>query len=220
MAISKGLKSTGLALLVLIVPGVCYLLLQTGTNHYHRLPVYDATRQVIVTADVPDSLWHRADWEVDPANTNAPIPEGKMYVAGFFRPEKSLAAETLAVNLARVARNYQDMERLHFLTFVATDVQVRLDSIPVAGLLDDYMGTGENRTLIYLPDTILYDLLRKQFLLQVEQGTGPVNDTVVLLDSRRHIRGYYDGSSYFDTDTLKDEVAVLWKEEMSSDDEE
>ncbi|MFS8615518.1 MAG: hypothetical protein FWJ85_01750 [Solitalea sp.] len=227
MALSKRLKSTGLALLVLIVPGVCYLVLQTGTNYYQRLPVYGAEKQRVELADIPDSAWHRVNLSrIAAQGTAIPDLEGNMYVAGFFRIEASPAAETLAVNMARVARIYRDMDRLRFVTFVAdkpADSNLNASQPSMEPLLDQYLGTGGNRIHVRLPEATLRDILREEFLLwpasSGEKGK-PLNDTLVLVDSRLHIRGFYRGNSYFDTDTLKDEIAVLWKEEMNRDDQE
>lgn len=227
MALSKRLKSTGLALLVLIVPGVCYLVLQTGTNYYQRLPVYGAEKQRVELADIPDSAWHRVNLSrIAAQGSTLPDLEGNMYVAGFFRAEASPAAETLAVNMARVARIYRDLDRLRFVTFLAAepaDSNRAVSQPSMEPLLDQYLGTGGSRIHIRVPEATLRGVLREEFLLWPgspgETGK-PLNDTLVLVDSRLHIRGFYRGNSYFDTDTLKDEIAVLWKEEMNRDDQE
>ncbi|HYH56402.1 MAG TPA: hypothetical protein VD772_07310, partial [Anseongella sp.] len=74
-----------------------------------------------------------------------------------------------------------------------------------------------------LPEETAEHIVRRGFLLE-PAGRGkrglPLNDTLVLIDSEKRIRGYYDGKSYFDTDTLKDEIVVLLKEELNRDDQQ
>lgn len=228
MALSKRLKKTILALFVLVIPSICYMLLRTGTNYYHSLPVYGPEGRTELSDSLPDSAWFRFEPSRFASLEAGKLAlEDKIYVAGFLRGRVSAEAETLAVNMVRLAKTYEDMERLEFIAFIATDSASSADSTssatPFERLLQDYDVRPERWVTLRLPEADAAELARRGFFLQVDSAseTGrPLNDTVVLIDSRRRIRGYYDASSYFATDTLEDEIAVLWKEEMNLDDHE
>lgn len=216
MVLHKGLKKTFLALFVLVIPSICYMLLRTGTNYYHSLPVYGPAGKIALSDSIPDSSWYRVDG----------LPElgNKMYVAGFMRARAGSAAETLAVNMMRLAKTYQDLDRLAFVAFIATDpATAPAEETPFEEMLRQYGGDSGRWSRLRIPEAEAEKVIREEFLLTPSPGAGtglPLSDTLVLIDSRRRIRGYYDGSSYFDTDTLEDEIAVLWKEEMNRDDQQ
>lgn len=186
---------------------------------------------------------------ISPAE-EVPELTGKMYIAGFWRERVSPEAETLAVNAVRLARIYQDLESLQFIAFIATDSTAARDQGPgpeqaaaqvqaresgqapesaqasksaFETMLIGYTGEEGNWLRLHIPETSAEKMMREGFLLEPEghRGSGtPMSETLVLMDSHQRIRGYYDGSSYFDTDTLEDEITVLWKEEMNQDDQE
>lgn len=222
MALSKRLKKTVLALFVLVIPSICYMLLRTGTNYYHSLPVYGPDGRTDLSDSLPDSAWFRFEPSGFASLEAAELVlEDKIYVAGFLRGMVSAEAETLAVNMVRLAKTYEDMERLEFIAFIATDSTSSVT--PFERLLQNYDIRPEKWVQLRLPEGDAAEVARRGFFLQADSAaeTGrPLNDTVVLIDSRRRIRGYYDASSYFATDTLEDEIAVLWKEEMNLDDHE
>lgn len=216
MAVHKRLKKTLLAVLVLIIPGICYMLLRTGTNFYHSLPVYGPDGKMALADSVPDSAWYRI--------ADLPVLEDKMYVASFLRARASSQAETLAVNMMRLAKTYQDLDRLAFVAFIAVDSSEApgSEAHSFEDILQQYGGDSQRWLRLPMSEAAVEKLIRDEFLFEPSgvAGTGrPLSDTLVLLDSHRRIRGYYDGSSYFATDTLEDEIAVLWKEEMNQDDQ-
>lgn len=216
MALHKRLKKTFLALFVLVIPSICYMLLRTGTNYYQSLPVYGPNGEMPFADSIPDSAWYRVN--------RFPELENKMYVAGFMRARAGSEAETLAVNMMRLAKTYQDLDRLAFVALIAIDsAAAPAGETPFEELINKYGGDSVRWLRVRMPEEEAASVVREEFLLAPSPGVGtglPLSDTLVLIDSRRRIRGYYDGSSYFDTDTLEDEIAVLWKEEMNRDDQQ
>ncbi|QEC51287.1 hypothetical protein EDD80_101220 [Anseongella ginsenosidimutans] len=222
MGLSKRLKKTVLALFVLVIPGICYMLLRTGTNYYHSLPVYGPEGAIELSDSLPDSAWFKFNLSrfISPGG-EVPALDSKMYVAGFLRGPVSAEAETLAVNMVRLAKTYYDLKRLKFVAFIATDSTETIT--PSEELLLSYAGEGEKWLRLRMPEAAIGKVMREGLLFapNSSSGTGlPMSDTLVLIDSRKRIRGYYDGTSYFATDTLEDEISVLWKEEMNRDDNE
>lgn len=269
MALPKSVKNTVLALLVLVIPGICYMLLRTGTNYYHSLPVFGPDGQAPLADDLPDSAYYRVKWTLPAAGAENQLREleNKMYVAGFVRGRVTAEAETLAVNMVRLAKTYSDLERLRFVTFIATDIPSAVT--PFEQMLEGYLGPEKHWINLRVGEETARDIAEKVFLLELPEraelpaspeqaespggavppeipersrGTdgsqgaggqggelaegnasaekGPLSDKLVLVDSRNRIRGYYDGSSYFDTDTLEDEIVVLLKEELNNDDQQ
>lgn len=222
MALPKRLKKTVLALLVLVIPGVCYMLLRTGTNYYQQLPSYGPDGAMELDDGIPASSYYHLDSSlfVSLRKGKKALP-GPIYVAGFVRGQASAQAETLAVNMVRLAKTYHDLEGLQFVAFIATDSPAVYT--PFEQMLDSYDAEGEKWLRLRLPEREATRIAREDFFLEPALNAAPgdpVSDTLVLVDSFKRIRGYYDGSSYFDTDTLKDEIVVLLKEELNRDDEQ
>src|SRR3546814_5716816 len=173
MTLSRRSKRTILALFVLVVPSICYMLLRTGTNYYHSLPVYGPDGASLFSEDFSDSAWHQIDFSrlsgdgLPEIGVHAPTGNrNKIYVAGFFRENVNASAETLAVNMIRVAKTYKDMERLEFITFIATD-SASSSVTSLEKLLEHYGANPEKWKPVRLPVAEAAEVARRMFFLQI-----------------------------------------------------
>jgi protein SCO1/2 len=63
----------------------------------------------------------------------------------------------------------------------------------------------------------IYNLAHKGFLVNaVDAGNGNYiySDKMILIDTHKRIRGYYEGASFTDVTRLNDEIKVLLSEEL------
>ena len=63
----------------------------------------------------------------------------------------------------------------------------------------------------------LYELARKGYLLNAEEGNGDANDFIhtqnfALIDKEKHIRGFYDGTDSTEVTRLINDIHVLFEE--------
>src|SRR5690606_5729915 len=100
---------------------------------------------------VNDSLFHA------PGSAGA---SGGLWVTGFVSGRSSPEAETLAVNLARLSLRYKELERLRFMTFIATDSV----SVPTEfeRVLERYHPEARNWELVRLPHEKLRRLMQQE----------------------------------------------------------
>lgn len=210
-------KTVLLLTLLLIIPGICYLLLRTGENYYQKLPVYNAFLAPLEIQE--DETYHRAGAfsfrdRNGRAFTQADLKEFA-YVAGFIPSVMNSRAETLAVNTASVASKYRNLPGLRFVTFVAGDSVQDLERFHA--FTRKYYPEQTNWLQLWGEEDRIRSMMETDYLLEPDTG-GILSEMLVLVDRRKRIRGFYKGTEYMYVDTLKDEIMVLLKEELNDTD--
>ena len=118
-------------------------------------------------------------------------------------------------NLERV---YKEFEKEPEFMIVSHTVDPETDSVPV---LMDYAkkhGVISNKWLFLTGEKPkLYDIARKGYLLNAEEGNGDDDDFIhtqnfALIDKEKHIRGFYDGTDSLEINRLIQEIKLLLKE--------
>ena len=95
-----------------------------------------------------------------------------------------------------------------------------MDSIPVLREYADRKGVNDAKWNVTTGDKKhIYDLARKSYFAVLDEGDGGVQDFIhtenfVLVDTKRQIRGYYDGTDLEEIDQLISDIVVL-EEEVS-----
>src|SRR3546814_6891161 len=115
--------------------------------------------------------------------------------------------------MIRVAKTYKDMERLEFITFIATD-SASSSVTSLEKLLEHYGANPEKWKPVRLPVAEAAEVARRMFFLHpgtaADDPGQPLNDTVVLIDSHQRIRGYYDGRSEEHTSELQSLMRISY----------
>ena len=189
---------TGLIFLIAVVVGY-YLLLPK-----ERLPVYNPTdvNPRLVDNSVQHIKKDHTIAEFSLINQNGDTItnetyEDKIYIADFFFTRCATICPIMTNNMVELQTIYKDDPEVLFLSHSVTPV---IDSISVLkkyaidrGVLDEKwnLTTGSKRHI--------YELARKSYFAVLDEGDGGEQDFIhteqfVLVDSKRQIRGFYDGT--------------------------
>lgn len=213
---SEWLKIGVLILVFVVGSTAAYQILQPKP----RLPIYNPSD--LNPAVVDDDLervgrGHRiGDFDlVDQWGNKADssLLQGKIYVADFFFTTCPTICIDMGANFQRIQETYKDEERFHL---VSHTVMPEIDTVEVMHAYGECMGaikgkwhllTGEKREL--------YRMARREYFAVMEQGTSfdehdfIHTENVILVDEKKRIRGFYDGTSDLDIDRLIGDIQIL-----------
>jgi protein SCO1/2 len=223
----KTVKRFIILVLILIVPGFLYYLLQAkGKNRYKPLPIY-GPKQVAQTFHkvrgkvIYDTIYHQIpDFQLyDQENklTTQKNFAGKIVLFNFFFTGCPTLCKEINSNIAKLAADYQ---KNNMLKFVSVTVDPATDNTTVLNKYAQTLKANENQWKFLTGDTTtIYSLSRNGFLVTAVNGNNnPENfiysEKLILIDQERRIRGYYNGTSINEMTKLNDEIKVLIAEEL------
>ena len=142
----------------------------------------------------------------------------KIYIADFFFTRCQNICIAMAYNMSELQEFYKNDTDIMFLSHSVTPL---IDSVAVLkeyamnkGVIDGKWNvtTGEKKHI--------YELARKSYFAVLDEGNGDENDFIhteqfVLVDKKRRIRGYYDGTNDQEMEKLKEDIIFLKDEEAS-----
>ena len=139
----------------------------------------------------------------------------KIYVCDFFFTTCQSICPKMSNQLERVYKTYKD--RNDFLILSHT-VDPETDSVSQLLAYSKQHGVTDTHWL-FLTGTKkqLYELARKGYLLNAEEGNGDADDFIhtqnfALVDKERHIRGFYDGTDSAEVSRLITDIHILLDE--------
>jgi len=141
--------------------------------------------------------------------------KGKIYVADFFFTHCFSICPKMTTELKRVQDQFAGNDRLKLISI---SVDPKRDS---AARLKIYMKRYEADPAMWTMYTgdkkEIYQLARKGFFITAVEGDGGPQDFIhseklVLVDTKRRIRGYYDGTKREEVDSLMAHIKVLLTE--------
>ena len=144
--------------------------------------------------------------------------EDKIYIADFFFTRCQNICIAMAYNMSELQEFYKNDTDIMFLSHSVTPL---IDSVAVLkeyamnkGVIDGKWNvtTGEKKHI--------YELARKSYFAVLDEGNGDENDFIhteqfILVDKKRRIRGYYDGTNDQEMEKLKEDIVFLKEEEAS-----
>lgn len=144
--------------------------------------------------------------------------QNKIYIADFFFTRCTNICVAMAYNMGELQDFYKNDDDIMFLSHSVTPT---IDSVSVLKKYATEKGVIDgkwNVTTGYKKD--IYNLARKSYMVVLENGDGGINDFIhteqfVLVDKKRRIRGYYDGTKKEDMEKLKKDIITLKKEYSS-----
>ena len=142
--------------------------------------------------------------------------EGKIYIADFFFTRCQNICIAMAYNMSELQEFYKNDTDIMFLSHSVTPL---IDSVSVLkeyalnkGVIDAKWNvtTGKKKHI--------YELARKSYFAVLDEGNGDENDFIhteqfILVDKKRRIRGYYDGTNDQEMEKLKEDIVFLKEEE-------
>ncbi len=190
-----------------------------------KLPIYQPS---MVKFELVDSTiqhikrFHKiADFKLTNQNnqtvTNASY-DGKIYIADFFFTTCPGICPIMKENMIALQEEFLDDENILLLSHTVTP---EIDSVEVLkkysldkGVIDSKwnMVTGSKEQI--------YNLARKSYLVAEEIETKNPYDMIhtenfILIDSKRRIRGFYDGTDSEVMQDLIDDIRILKREELN-----
>ena len=136
----------------------------------------------------------------------------KIYVADFFFTRCMTICPVMTNNIAKLQDVFIDDDDIKFLSHSVTPV---MDSVPVLKEYAIKKGVIDGKWNITTgPKKHIYDLARKSYFAVLDEGDGGVQDFIhtenfVLVDKKRQIRGFYDGTDNEEIERLISDIKLL-----------
>ncbi|MGY5353005.1 SCO family protein [Wenyingzhuangia sp. IMCC45533] len=147
---------------------------------------------------------------VTPANF-----EDKIYVADFFFTRCGTICPVMSVNMATIQNHYMDNSQIKFLSHSVTPT---MDSVPVLKEYAISHGAISGKWHITTGNKkMIYRLARKNYFSVLDEGDGGMQDFIhteqfVLIDQKKRIRGFYDGTDTEEVNQLIEDIKILLAE--------
>lgn len=191
-------------------------------NVYKPLPVYQPE---MVNSELVDSTLHSqrkyhkiADFELINQNgktiTQADYKD-KIYVADFFFTTCQTICPIMTSNMADVQKEIMDDEDVLLLSHTVTP---EIDNVEQLKRYAEEKGVVDAKWNLVTGDKKqIYQLARKSYLAVKDNGDGGAYDMIhtenfMLIDKKKQIRGFYDGTKNEEIKRLLSDIKVLKKE--------
>ncbi|WP_207422058.1 SCO family protein [Desertivirga brevis] len=211
---------------ILAVPGFLYYLLQEkGKNRYKPLSFF-GPKQVASTfhtkrgVKIPDTIYHTiSDFKlIDQRGDSVGLPAdtAQITVVNFFFSRCQTVCPTVNRQLKRVVEEYKTNP---LIKFYSISVDPENDKPEVLEKYATGQGALPGKWFFMTGDKgKIYQLAKRDFLVDVLDTGAPDNinhsSLLILVDPKKRIRGYYDGTNKEQVDKLIDEIKVQVAEEL------
>ena len=138
--------------------------------------------------------------------------EGKIYVADFFFTRCMTICPIMTTNMEKLQAEFINDDEVMFLSHSVTP---DIDSVSVLRAYADKKGVIDAKWHITTGEKKhIYNLARKSYFAVLDEGDGGLQDFIhtenfVLVDKKKRIRGYYDGTSIDDMQRLIADIYIL-----------
>ncbi len=142
--------------------------------------------------------------------------EGKIYVADFFFTTCKTICPKMTTNLIDVQTAFLDNPKVKLLSFT---VMPDIDSVPVLKEYAKINGVIDSKWNLVTGDKkAIYTMARKSFLAVKQGRPDKLYDMVhtenfVLVDSKKRVRGFYDGTKKEEIQRLIEDINWLLEDE-------
>lgn len=192
-------------------------------NVYQPLPIYQPT---MVQPELVDSTLHYkkkyhkiADFSLVNQNGETITQDtykDKIYVADFFFTTCQTICPIMTNYMAEIQQKFRDDPEVMLLSHTVTP---EIDTIAQLKRYADKKGVNAKKwNLVTGNKEEIYTLARKSYLAVKENDYAGTFDMIhtenfMLIDKKRQIRGFYDGTNAEDVDNLLNDIAHLKKED-------
>jgi protein SCO1/2 len=139
----------------------------------------------------------------------------KIYVTDFFFTRCMTICPVMTNNMGKLQEIFKNDDDIKFLSLSVTP---EMDSVPVLKEYAIRKGVIDTKWNITTGDKKhIYDLARKSYFAVLDEGDGGDQDFIhtenfILVDKKRQIRGFYDGTDSKDIDRLVLDIGILQNE--------
>jgi protein SCO1 len=141
--------------------------------------------------------------------------ENKIYVTDYFFTTCKSICPIMSNRLQGVYTAFKNEPSVLILSHT---VDPETDSVAQLKAYSQQHGVNDARwQFLTGKKTELYELARKSYLLNAEEGNGGEDDFIhtqnfALIDKEKHIRGFYEGTDSLDVERLKTDIKLLLQE--------
>jgi protein SCO1/2 len=221
-------KAVYAVMLAILLPLVSYFIVKRKSEHSIIMPRHYFPDTVVTITQkgkhVRDTVWHQV---ADFALTNqegTPVSwdslKGKIVIADFFFTRCPTICPTLTRNMKRLAESVNNSKKVgdkknklvHFLSF---SIDPERDSVlQLKKWADRFQVNPEQWWLLTGNKKMIYNLIINEMKIPVDDGMGiDTNfihtDHFVLIDSSRHVRGFYHGLEPASLAKLSEDLVLL-----------
>src|SRR5690606_27432447 len=145
--------------------------------------------------------------------------EGKIYIADFFFTTCPTICPIMTDNMIQLQEILKDDNSVLLISHTVTP---EIDSVEVLKAYAEKKEVDDAKWNMLTGDKQqIYELARKSYLVAKEEPFGGDYDIIhtenfVLVDTRKRIRGFYDGTDWEEMERLLKDVAILQREEQSN----
>ncbi len=210
------------AVIFAIISVIIVSLIYNTLNVYQPLPIYQPT---MVSTELVDSTlqykkkYHKiADFSFLNQNGKTITQndyKDKIYVANFFFTTCQTICPIMTNYMTEIQKSILNDNEIMLLSHSVTP---EIDTVEQLKRYADKKGVNDNKWNLVTGDKKeIYRLARKSYLAVKENGDGGPFDMVhtenfMLIDKKRQIRGFYDGTDEEDIDRLLKDIAILKQE--------
>lgn len=218
-------------MLAILLPLTAYFIVKKKSESAVTMPRHYLPDSVITVTKkgkrVEDTVWHRVgdfhlkNQEGHPVTWDS--LKGKIVIADFFFTHCPTICPGLTMNMKRMAESIHNGQRVgdrtnkqvHFLSF---SIDPERDSVErLKYWADKYQVNPEQWWLLTGDKKMIYDLVIEEMKLGLVDGHGVDTDFIhtdrfVLIDSNRHVRGYYSGLDPAALARLSNDLVLLTME--------
>ncbi len=139
----------------------------------------------------------------------------KIYVADFFFTRCQTICPIMSTNMADLQEFFKNDTTILFLSHSVTPV---IDSVSVLRAYADKKGVIDTKwNLVTGNKKHIYELARKSYFAVLDEGDGGEQDFIhteqfILVDKKRQIRGFYDGTDKEEIQRIQKDIQILKKE--------
>ncbi|WP_303316400.1 SCO family protein [Flavivirga abyssicola] len=212
----------GFAIVFVIISIVIVSIIYNTLNVYQPLPVYQPT---MVSTELVDSTiqykkkYHKiADFSLTNQNGKTVTQndyKNKIYVADFFFTTCQTICPIMTDHMAQIQQKIINDNDVMLLSHSVTP---EIDTVAQLKRYAKKKGVNDSKWNLVTGDKKqIYQLARKSYLAVKDHGDGGPFDMVhtenfMLIDKKRQIRGFYDGTNKEDIDRLLDDIKILKEE--------
>ena len=139
----------------------------------------------------------------------------KIYVADFIFTRCMTICPIMTTNMEKLQNVFKNDDDIKFLSHSVTPV---MDSVPILRAYADKKGVIDSKWNITTGEKKhIYELARKSYFAVLDEGDGGLQDFIhtenfILVDKKRRIRGFYDGTAKEDIERLILDIRILQNE--------
>ena len=147
---------------------------------------------------------------------NQEFYQNKIYIADFFFTTCPDICPKMTENMGYLQNELKNQTDVLLVSFSVTP---NIDSVNVLRAYADLKGVDDSKWNLFTGSKKdIYELARKSFLVAKNDGDGGKYDMIhtenfILVDQKKRIRGYYDGTLEEDIESLLNDIDILKQEQ-------